>query len=332
MTSARTSPRGGNVFEEDSFEEPILDLERRIEALSDTGDDPATRNQRQRLEQELREIRERIMSDLTPWQKTLLARHAKRPYTLDYIEHMIEDFVEIHGDRKFADDPAIVAGFGDFRGRPVLVLGHQKGRDTKEKIHRNFGMPRPEGYRKAMRAMNMAEKFRRPIITFIDTPGAYPGIGAEERGQAEAIAFNLREMAKLTVPVVATVTGEGGSGGALAIGVGNRVNMLEHSVYSVISPEGCAAILWRDPSKNREAAKAMRLTAQQLVGLDIVDAVIKEVSGGAHVDAAHQAEILGDVVDEQLRTLESLNGEELTAQRHERFRQLGKFTDGALSA
>ena len=232
-------------MEEESFEEPILELERRIEALSGL-DDAGTVRQRERLQAELHELRGRVFSELTPWQKTLVARHPRRPYTLDYVRHLFEGFVEIHGDRKYADDPAIVTGFGIFRGRPVLVVGHQKGRDTKEKIYRNFGMPRPEGYRKALRAMRLAEKFGRPILTFIDTPGAYPGIGAEERGQAEAIAFNLREMARLRVPILVTVTGEGGSGGALALGVGDRVNMLEFAVYSVISPEGCAAILWRD--------------------------------------------------------------------------------------
>ena len=321
-----------DVFDEDNFEEPILDLERRIEALSVTGSDRATVRQREQLELELEQTRARVMADLTPWQKTLLARHARRPYTLDYIEHLVEDFVEVHGDRKYADDPAIIAGFGVFRERPVLIVGHQKGRDTKEKIYRNFGMPRPEGYRKAIRAMSMAEKFRRPILSFIDTPGAYPGIGAEERGQAEAIAHNLREMARLTVPVIATVTGEGGSGGALAIGVGNRVNMLQHSVYSVISPEGCAAILWRDPQKSREAARAMRMTAQDLISLDIIDTVIDEVSGGAHVDHVRQAAALGDVLEQQLDELEKLSGPQIVEQRHQRFRKMGRFNEGVRPA
>jgi acetyl-CoA carboxylase carboxyl transferase subunit alpha len=254
-----------------------------------------------------------------------VARHPRRPYTQDYIQHLVEGFQEIHGDRHFADDAAIVAGFGTFRGRPVMVVGHQKGRTTPEKIRRNFGMPRPEGYRKARRAMRLAEKFSRPILTFIDTPGAYPGIGAEERGQAEAIAVNLREMAKLRTPVVVTVTGEGGSGGALAIGVGNRVNMLEFAIYSVISPEGCAAILWRDASKNREAAQAMKITAQELRELGVIDEIIAEVNGGAHVDPAGQAVRIGDVLERQLAELALEEPERLIGQRHDRFRRLGQF-------
>jgi acetyl-CoA carboxylase carboxyl transferase subunit alpha len=311
-------------MEEETFEEPILDLERRIEALSGVGGDAGVQRQRERLLSELEEVRANIFASLTPWQKTLVARHAGRPYTLDYVEHLVEDFVELHGDRKYSDDPAIVAGFGEFRGRPVLVVGHQKGQDTKEKIYRNFGMPRPEGYRKALRAMKLAEKFGRPILSFIDTPGAYPGIGAEERGQAEAIAYNLREMAKLQVPVLVTVTGEGGSGGALAIGVGNRVNMLAYSVYSVISPEGCAAILWRDPAKSKEAAAAMKMTAPDLHDLGIVDEIVSEVTGGAHVDAAEQAALVGDVLERQLEELEGWSGSQLVEQRHERFRGLGR--------
>lgn len=309
---------------EDAFEEPIVALERRIESLSGMGEDGAVRRQRELLERELEALRRRVFASLTPWQKTLVARHPRRPYTLDYVRHLVEGFVEIHGDRKYADDPAIVAGFGRFRGRPVMVVGHQKGRDTKEKIYRNFGMPRPEGYRKALRVMRQAEKFGRPILSFIDTPGAYPGIGAEERGQAEAIAFNLREMASLTVPVIVTVTGEGGSGGALAIGVGNRVNILEFAVYSVISPEGCAAILWRDSSRNREAAAAMRVTAPDLLRLEIVDEVIPEVVGGAHVDPVRQSEIVGDVIERQMEALTPLGREDLVRDRYERFRRLGR--------
>lgn len=311
---------------EEAFEEQILDLERRIEALSGMGGDAGVEGQREKLQRELERTRERIFANLTPWQKTLVARHAGRPYTLDYVGHLVDEFVEIHGDRRYADDPAIVAGFGVFRGRPVAIVGHQKGQDTKEKIHRNFGMPRPEGYRKALRVMKMAEKFGRPILSFIDTPGAYPGIGAEERGQAEAIAYNLREMARLRVPVVVTVTGEGGSGGALAIGVGNRVNMLQFSIYSVISPEGCAAILWRDASRSREAAQAMRITAQDLAEFDVVDEIVPEVLGGAHVDPAGQAAILGEVLGRQLGELAALDAEALIAQRYERFRRLGRFT------
>jgi acetyl-CoA carboxylase carboxyl transferase subunit alpha len=311
-------------LDEDTFEEPILDLERRIDALSGMGDDVGIRRQREALIHELHAVRARVYSSLSPWQKTLVARHPRRPYTLDYVRHLVEGFVEMHGDRKYADDPAIVAGFGSFRGRQVVVIGHQKGRDTKEKIYRNFGMPRPEGYRKALRVMSFAEKFGRPILTFVDTPGAYPGIGAEERGQAEAIAHNLREMAKLRVPVLVTVTGEGGSGGALALGVGDRVNMLEFSVYSVISPEGCAAILWRDPSKAREAARAMKMTAEDLLALDVVDEIIPEVTGGAHVDAARQAERVADVLERQLDELARVPLPALTAARYDRFRRMGR--------
>ncbi len=319
--------------DEDNFEAPILELERRVEALSGMGDDVATRRKREQLERSLAETRARIFAALTPWQKTLVARHARRPYTQDYLRALLEGFVEIHGDRRYADDAAIVAGFGTFRGRPVVAIGHQKGRDTKEKIFRNFGMSRPEGYRKALRAMKLAEKYRRPVLTFIDTPGAYPGIGAEERGQAEAIALNLREMARLRVPVLVTVTGEGGSGGALAIGVGDRINMLEFSVYSVISPEGCAAILWRDATRMREAAQAMKMTASDLLALDVIDEIVPEVAGGAHVDPARQAAILGDVLDRQLAELETQTPDALIAARYRRFRRIGRFTapDGSLS-
>ena len=308
---------------EDTFEEPIMELERRIEALTGMGDDAAVSQKRRKLQSELQATRARVYSTLSPWQKTLVARHPRRPYTLDYIAHLITDFVELHGDRKYADDPAIVAGFGTLAGRPVAIVGHQKGRDTREKIHRNFGMPRPEGYRKALRVMRLAEKFQRPIVSFIDTPGAYPGIGAEERGQAEAIAHNLREMAKLRVPLIATVTGEGGSGGALGIGVGNRINILQFAVYSVISPEGCAAILWKDSSRMRDAATAMKMSAENLLEADVVDEIIPEVLGGAHVDAAAQAEILGKVLIRQLDDLAALSPEELLRDRYERFRRMG---------
>ena len=308
---------------EDTFEEPIMELERRIEALTGMGDDAAVSQKRRKLQSELQATRARVYSTLSPWQKTLVARHPRRPYTLDYIAHLITDFVELHGDRKYADDPAIVAGFGTLAGRPVAIVGHQKGRDTREKIHRNFGMPRPEGYRKALRVMRLAEKFQRPIVSFIDTPGAYPGIGAEERGQAEAIAHNLREMAKLRVPLIATITGEGGSGGALGIGVGNRINILQFAVYSVISPEGCAAILWKDSSRMRDAATAMKMSAENLLEADVVDEIIPEVLGGAHVDAAAQAEILGKVLIRQLDDLAALSPEELLRDRYERFRRMG---------
>lgn len=310
--------------DEDHFEEPILELERRVESLSGIGDDVATRRKRDQLEIELQALRGRIYASLSPWQKTLVARHPKRPYTLDYIRYLVEGFVEIHGDRRYADDAAVVTGFGWFRGRSVLVVGHQKGRDTKEKIFRNFGMPRPEGYRKALRAMKLAEKYNRPILSFIDTPGAYPGIGAEERGQAEAIALNLKVMTRLRVPILVTIAGEGGSGGALAIGVGDRVNMLEFSVYSVISPEGCAAILWRDSTRSRDAARAMKMTAPDLLALDIADEIVPEVVGGAHVDPARQAAVLGDVLERQLSELADLSPESLIAARYDRFRRMGR--------
>jgi acetyl-CoA carboxylase carboxyl transferase subunit alpha len=310
---------------EDSFEEPILELQRRIEALSGVGDEADTEHEREQLQQQLESLRDSVFARLSPWQTTLVARHPKRPYTLDYIDFLIEEFQELHGDRRFSDDPAIVCGMGRFRDRPVMIVGHQKGRATKEKIRRNFGMPRPEGYRKALRAMRLAEKFGRPLLTFIDTPGAYPGIGAEERGQAEAIAYNLREMARLRVPVIVTVTGEGGSGGALAVGVGDRVNMLEHSIYSVISPEGCAAILWRDATRNRDAASAMKLTARDLAELNVVDEVIPEIKGGAHVDPAGQAQNIALVLERQLDELGALDAESLAAARYDRFRRLGQF-------
>ena len=314
------------MAEEDNFEQPIIEIERRIEELSGFSDD-AKQREIQRLQQRLSELRREIYSRLTPWQKTLVARHPRRPYTLDYIQHLCTDFVEVHGDRKFADDPAIVAGFAFFLGHAIAVIGHQKGRDTKEKVRRNFGMPRPEGYRKALRVMRIAEKFRRPILTFIDTPGAYPGIGAEERGQAEAIAVNLRDMSSLAVPVLVTVTGEGGSGGALALGVGDRINMLEHSIYSVISPEGCAAILWRDQGMARGAARALRLTTQDLRELGVIDEVIPEPEGGAHADPARTAKIVGEVLSRQLDEVSALDPEERIRERYLKFRRMGRFTE-----
>src|SRR5437588_6221095 len=256
------------------FEAPILQIRRRIEELSAMEAEPARQAEIAALEQELTKVSDEIYSNLTPWQKTLVARHAQRPYTLDFVAFLFEDFTEVHGDRKFADDAAIVAGFARFKGQPCAVVGHQKGRNTKEKIYRNFGQPRPEGFRKAMRVMKLAEKFNLPIFTFIDTQGAYPGLGAEERGQAEAIAVNLREMAMLSVPVIVIVIGEGGSGGALAIAVGDRVYMLEHAVYSVISPEGCAAILRKNPSAAAEAAAAMRITANDRKRLCVIEGVV----------------------------------------------------------
>ena len=313
---------------EDAFEEPIVELERRIEELSAF---PAIRNtqaQIERLKSRLTTLRREIYARLSPWQKTLVARHARRPYTLDYIRYLVRDFVELHGDRKFKEDPAIVAGFGTFNNRAICVIGHQKGRNTKEKLRRNFGMPRPEGYRKALRIMKLAEKFHRPIISLIDTPGAYPGIGAEERGQAEAIAMNLREMAGLGVPFIATVTGEGGSGGALALGMGDTVNILEHAVYSVISPEGCAAILWKDPEKwKKESARAMKITAEDLKELEVVDEIIPEVPGGAHTDHQASARLLGETLERQLEASSHHSPEELIERRHQKFRRMGRFLE-----
>jgi acetyl-CoA carboxylase carboxyl transferase subunit alpha len=247
------------------FEAPLAELQKQLDELARFPGDPVRSREAARVKKQLDQKRREVYAALTPWQKTQVARHPSRPYTLDYVGALCTDWVEIHGDRLFGDDPALVCGLARFRGEPVVVVGHQKGRDTKQKIRRNFGMPKPEGYRKALRAMQMAEKFGRPILSFVDTPGAYPGLDAEERGQAEAIARNLREMARLTVPIVVTVTGEGGSGGALAVAVGDRVNMLEHSVYSVISPEGCASILWRDAGRAEDAATAMKITGRDLL-------------------------------------------------------------------
>lgn len=307
------------------FEEPILRIRRQIEELTAQDAEPERLAQIEELQGKLTKVSSEIYANLTPWQKTLVARHPQRPYTLDFIAFLFDDFSEIHGDRKFADDPAIVAGFARFRGVPCAVIGHQKGRNTKEKIHRNFGQPRPEGFRKALRVMKLAEKFKLPIFTFIDTQGAYPGLGAEERGQAEAIAVNLREMAALTVPVIVTVIGEGGSGGALALGVGDRVLMLEHAVYSVISPEGCAAILWKNSAAAPDAASAMRITAADLKKFGIIDEIVPEPAGGAHADPAKAAEILSPVLDRALKELQKLKPPALLDERYKKFRRMGVF-------
>src|SRR5881628_2028539 len=292
------------------FEQPIREIEERIEKLTGAG---AARGS---VQDEIRKLKARLAqtelelySRLTPWQRTQLARHALRPSVLDYVAAMCRDFVELHGDRAFGDDRAIVGGLARFNGRSVMVIGHQKGITLKDRMQRNFGMPNPEGYRKALRLMKIAEKFGRPILTFIDTPGAYPGIGAEERGQAEAIAMNLREMFALRVPVIVTVTGEGGSGGALALGVGDRINMLEHSIYSVISPEGCAAILWRDAAMAKEAAQALRLTAPDLLGFGLIDEIIPEPPGGAHADPMLTAALLDSALKRQLEEVGSMDAE-----------------------
>jgi acetyl-CoA carboxylase carboxyl transferase subunit alpha len=309
------------------FEQPLLQLETRLAELQSRDDPPATRDEIARVQERLARLQHRTYANLTAWQRTQLARHPKRPHTLDYVSRLLDDYLELHGDRLFGDDPAIVGGLARFEGQPLVVIGHQKGRDTRENIARNFGMPHPEGYRKALRLMKLAEKFRRPVLTFIDTPGAYPGVGAEERGQAEAIARNLREMAGLRTPVVAVVLGEGGSGGALAIGVGNRVLMLEYAVYSVISPEGCAAILWNDRAKAPEAADLMRTTAPDLLRLGVIDATVPEPLGGAHRDWDGAADRLRPVLREQLAALRGRSADELMSERYERFRRIGAFEE-----
>jgi acetyl-CoA carboxylase carboxyl transferase subunit alpha len=311
------------------FEKPILELENRIAELRASADPLAAREEIASLEERLRRLQQRTYAGLTAWQRTQLARHPKRPHTLDLFRLLLEDFVELHGDRLYGDDKAIVGGLGRFEGQSVVVLGHQKGRDTRENLARNFGMPHPEGYRKALRLMKLAEKFGKPVVTFIDTPGAYPGIGAEERGQAEAIARNLREMIALRVPIVAVVTGEGGSGGALAIGVADRVLMLEYTVYSVISPEGCAAILWGDATKAPEAAELLRLTPPDLKRLGVIDAIVPEPVGGAHRNWEETAAALREALREHLWALRGKAPEELVRERYDRFRRIGEFEEPA---
>jgi acetyl-CoA carboxylase carboxyl transferase subunit alpha len=311
------------------FEKPLLELENRIAELRASEDSLAARDEIAQLEERLARQQQRIYSGLTAWQRTQIARHPKRPHTLDLVGLLLEDWVELHGDRVFGDDKAIVGGLATFDGEPVVVIGHQKGRDTRENIARNFGMPHPEGYRKALRLMQLAGKFGKPIITLIDTPGAYPGLAAEERGQAEAIARNLREMAGLPTPIVCVVTGEGGSGGALALGVGNRVLMLEYAIYSVISPEGCAAILWGEAAKAPEAAELMRVTAPDLLKLGVIDAIVPEPVGGAHRNWEATAASLRAVLREQLWQLKSKSEAELIEERQEKFRRIGVFEETA---
>ena len=282
-----------------------------------------------RVRGEVAQLRRDFYEHMGAWQRTLLARHPQRPYMMDYVRLLFEDFHELHGDRAYGDDAAMVTGFARFRGRPVVLVGQQKGRDTKQRVAQNFGQAKPEGYRKALRVMQLAAKFGRPIFTFIDTPGAYPGIDAEERGQAEAIAKNLREMARLPVPIVVTITGEGGSGGALAIAVGDQVNMLENSVYSVISPEGCASILWRDAGKAEVAAEALKITAPDLKEFGIIDEIIPEPEGGAHLDHEASAVLLGGALDDALRDLSRLTIAELLDRRYEKFRRMGQFFEAA---
>jgi acetyl-CoA carboxylase carboxyl transferase subunit alpha len=311
------------------FEQPIAELEAKIEELRFVGDDSAVNisEEIRRLQTKSKQLTESIFSNLSAWQVAQLARHPLRPYTLDYIQKVFTDFEELKGDRAFADDPALVCGVARLDGRPCVVIGQQKGRDTKEKLRRNFGMPRPEGYRKALRVMKLAERMRLPIFTFIDTPGAYPGVGAEERGQSEAIARNLFEMAHLRTPIICTVIGEGGSGGALAIGVGDRVMMLQYSIYSVISPEGCASILWKSAERAQDAAEAMGITAQRLKELKLIDQVLPEPLGGAHRDPDAVAVTIKKAISDALSRLEKGSIDTLLAQRHKRLMAYGAFEE-----
>lgn len=308
------------------FERPIAEMEAQIEELRLMGDDSEINitEEIEKLQAKSKELTGQIFSKLDAWQIAQLARHPMRPYTKDYINLIFTDYDDLAGDRAFADDHAIIGGPARLNGKPVMIIGHQKGRDTKEKVKRNFGMPRPEGYRKALRLMQMAEKFSWPIITFIDTPGAYPGVGAEERGQSEAIARNLREMSCLKVPVICTVIGEGGSGGALAIGVGDRVNMLQHSTYSVISPEGCASILWKSADRAQDAAKAMGITARRLKELDLIDGIVEEPEGGAHRNHPKMAENLKKQIEADLAAIQSLSTEDMLDKRYERLMSFGR--------
>jgi acetyl-CoA carboxylase carboxyl transferase subunit alpha len=312
-----------------SKKDEIEKLERELADLQRMARPEIPSDQLERVRGEVAQLRRDFYEHIGAWQRTLLARHPQRPYMMDYVRLLFEDFHELHGDRAFGDDAAMVTGFARYQGKPVVLVGQQKGRDTKQRVAQNFGQAKPEGYRKALRVMHLAAKFGRPIFTFIDTPGAYPGIDAEERGQAEAIARNLREMSRLPVPVIVTITGEGGSGGALAIAVGDRVNMFENSVYSVISPEGCASILWRDSAKAEVAAEALKITARDLKELDIIDEIVPEPEGGAHVDHEASARLLGAVLDSCLRELSELSIPELLERRYDKFRRMGQFFEAA---
>jgi len=311
------------------FEKPIAEIEKKIAELREysISEDIEIQNEVERLEAKARKLRQETYSKLTRWQRVQLARHPERPYTLDYISRMIDDFVELHGDRSFRDDPAIVSGIGKLDGRPVAIIGHQKGRDTKEKLRRNFAMPNPEGYRKALRVMNLAAHYGRPIICLLDTPGAYPGIGAEERGQAEAIARNLREMSHLPVPIIIIVIGEGASGGALGIGVGDRILMMENTWYSVISPEGCAAILYRDAANAPQAAEAMRVTPNDLLEMGVIDKIIKEPPGAAHNDYDQAAAIVKKTIKEEIESLQDIPPNILIKNRIEKFGKMGFWSE-----
>ncbi len=308
------------------FEKPVVDLVTRVRELRSLAEsDKRFEGELRRLEEKAGKLARELYADLSPWQKVQLSRHPNRPYTLDYVGYLFEDFVELHGDRSFADDASIVGGLARYRGRSVVVVGHQKGRGAKENVKRNFGMPHPEGYRKARRLYELASRFGLPILTFIDTPGAYPGIGAEERGQSEAIGACLAAMARATVPIIATIIGEGGSGGALALGVANRVHVLEYGTYSVISPEGCAGILWKDGQKADEAAERLRMTAPDLLALGVVDRVVDEPAGGAHQDPLAAARLVDGVLEQTLSELLRRTPEDLARDRYDRFRKLGAF-------
>ena len=323
MCAAREK-KGATAFERqkeiDRLEKDVEELRR----LASTNDGEA---ELERLKVQVIELRREFYAHMGPWQRAQIARHPQRPYTMDWINLLITEFVELHGDRGYGDDKALIAGMGKFRGRAVAVIGHQKGRDTKQRVIRNFGQPKPEGYRKALRVMKLAAKYNRPVLTFIDTPGAYPGIDAEQRGQGEAIARNLLEMARLPVPIIVTVTGEGGSGGALAIAIGDRVNILENGFYSVISPEGCASIIWRDSTKAETAAIAMKIMANDLKELGIIDEIIPEPDGGAHADYEGAAKLFGEVLERQLLALSNQSAKDLVDSRYQKFRHMCQFFD-----
>lgn len=324
MCAAHKEKKGTTTIER---QREIERLEKDVEELRRLAANDEGEAEVERLKQQVLELRREFYSHMGPWQRAQIARHPQRPYTLDWINLLITDFIELHGDRGFWDDKALIAGMGKFHGRPVAVIGHQKGRDTKQRVMRNFGQPKPEGYRKALRVMQLAAKFGRPVLCFIDTPGAYPGIDAEERGQGEAIARNLREMARLPVPIIVTVTGEGGSGGALAVAVGDRVNIMENAFYSVISPEGCASIVWRDSTKAETAAIAMKIMAKDLRELGIIDEIIREPDGGAHNDHEAAAKLFAEVLEKQLLVLTNQSAKELVRARYEKYRRMCQFFD-----
>ena len=327
----RTGRAGGDRLDPEKARKDLGDIEREVQSLEKAAPSGDTSKRIEELTGQLRQLQAQMGGPPTAWYRVQLARHLQRPQTLDYVKSLFQDFTEIHGDRAFGDDPALLAGMAWFHGEPVTVIGHQKGHDTQKKLRHNFGMPKPEGYRKALRVMELGAKFHRPIFTFVDTPGAYPGVDSEERGQAEAIARNLREMARLPVPIIVTVTGEGGSGGALAIAVGDHILILDNAVYSVISPEGCASITWRDSSKAEQAAEALKMTAQDLKSLGIVDQIVPEPPGGAHTDPQKMAQLLDPVLAEALQELKKLPVPKLLEMRYQKFRRMGQFFREAAS-